>query len=88
VASAWERFSAADTLIYVDLPLLTHYRWVTFIKGLFASPKGWPENSPLWSSTLSTGVLDWPPLDHLWIGRNRGRNRALQRCRSMANIGA
>jgi adenylate kinase family enzyme len=55
-ASAWERFSAADTLIYVDLPLLTHYRWVTkrFIKGLFASPKGWPENSPLWSSTLSS----------------------------------
>jgi adenylate kinase family enzyme len=54
-ASAWERFSAADTLIYFDLPLLTHYRWVTkrFIKGLFASPKGWPENSPLWSSTLS-----------------------------------
>jgi len=56
VASAWERFSAADTLIYVDLPLLIHYRWVTkrFIKGLFASPKGWPENSPLWSSTLSS----------------------------------
>jgi adenylate kinase family enzyme len=56
VASAWERFSVADTLIYVDLPLLTHYRWVTkrFIKGLFASPKGWPENSPLWSSTLSS----------------------------------
>jgi len=56
VASACERFSAADTLIYVDLPLFTHYRWVTkrFIKGLFASPKGWPENSPLWSSTLSS----------------------------------
>jgi hypothetical protein len=50
------RFSAADTLIYVDLPLSIHYRWVTkrFIKGLFASPKGWPENSPLWSSTLSS----------------------------------
>jgi adenylate kinase family enzyme len=56
VASAWERFAAADTLIYVDLPLSIHYRWVTkrFIKGLFASPKGWPENSPLWSSTLSS----------------------------------
>jgi len=56
VATAWERFAAADTLIYVDLPLLTHYRWVTkrFIKGLFATPKGWPENSPLWSSTLSS----------------------------------
>ncbi|HKY86382.1 MAG TPA: hypothetical protein VJL90_06455 [Pseudorhodoplanes sp.] len=56
VATAWERFSAADTLIYVDLPLLTHYGLVTkrLIKGLFANPKGWPENSPLWSSTLSS----------------------------------
>jgi adenylate kinase family enzyme len=54
-AIAWERFAAADTLVYVDLPILTHYGWVTkrFIKGLFANPKGWPDNSPLWSSTLS-----------------------------------
>jgi adenylate kinase family enzyme len=56
VALAWERFTAADTLVYVDLPVLTHYRWVTkrFIKGLFRNPKGWPENSPLWSSTLDS----------------------------------
>lgn len=55
VASAWERFAAADTLVYVDLPLLTHYRWVTrrFVKGLVANPEGWPERSPLWASTLS-----------------------------------
>src|SRR6266853_783184 len=48
VASAWERFSAADTLIYVDLPLLTHYRWVTkrLFKGLFMDPAGWPEIVP------------------------------------------
>jgi adenylate kinase family enzyme len=54
VASAWERFAAADTLIHIDLPLATHYRWVTkrFIKGLFANPEGWPDNSPLWSSTV------------------------------------
>ena len=54
--AAWERFAAADTLIYVDLPLWIHYSWVTkrLIKGLFVSPKGWPENSPLWSSTLSS----------------------------------
>ena len=23
-AAAWERFAAADTLVYIDLPLLTH----------------------------------------------------------------
>jgi hypothetical protein len=56
VSSAWQRFSAADTLIYVDLPLLTHYRWVTkrFIKGLFVNPAGWPDHSPMWSSTISS----------------------------------
>ena len=56
VPTAWERFAAADTLVYVDLPLLTHYRWVTkrLVKGLFANPEGWPANSPMWSSALSS----------------------------------
>ena len=37
VTSAWEQFSAADTLVYIDPPLLTHFRWVTkrLVKGLF-----------------------------------------------------
>jgi adenylate kinase family enzyme len=54
VASACERFDAADTLVYIDLPLLTHYWWITkrLLKGLFRNPEGWPENSPVWSSTL------------------------------------
>jgi adenylate kinase family enzyme len=56
LALARERFAAADTLIYVDLPLRIHYSWVTkrLVKGFFAKPKGWPTNSPLWSSTLSS----------------------------------
>lgn len=55
VESAWQRFARADTLVHVDLPLATHYWWVTkrFIKGLWKAPEGWPENSPLWSSTLA-----------------------------------
>jgi adenylate kinase family enzyme len=55
-ATVWERCSVADTLIYVDLPLTIHYWWVTkrLIKGLFASPEGWPKDSPLWSSTISS----------------------------------
>jgi adenylate kinase family enzyme len=54
--SAWERFAAADTLIYLDQPMFTQWRWVTkrFLKGLFVNPEGWPENSPLWSSTLNS----------------------------------
>jgi adenylate kinase family enzyme len=54
VPSAWERFAAADTLVYVDLPLFTHYRWVTkrLVKGMFVNPEGWPEGSPMWSSSM------------------------------------
>jgi adenylate kinase family enzyme len=56
VASTWARFAAADTLIYLDLPLSTHYWWVTkrLVKGVFVAPEGWPENSPMWSSTLDS----------------------------------
>lgn len=61
LASAWERFAAADTLVYIDLPLLTHYRWVTkrLIKGLFVAPEGWPERSPLWRSTMNGYKVAW-----------------------------
>ena len=60
-ASAWERFAQADTLVYVDLPLATHHWWVTkrLLKGLFVNPEGWPENSPMWSSTLSAYKVIW-----------------------------
>jgi adenylate kinase family enzyme len=56
LATAWERFSVADTLIYVDLPLLTHYTWVTkrLVKGLVVTPEGWPADSPIWRGTLNS----------------------------------
>jgi hypothetical protein len=61
VASVWERFAAADTLVYIDLPLLTHYRWVAsrFAKGLFQNPRGWPQNSPVWASTWDSCRVVW-----------------------------
>ncbi len=56
VATAWARFAAADTLVYIDLRLSRHYWWVTkrLIQGLFATPEGWPKGSPLWASSLSS----------------------------------
>jgi len=55
LATAWERFAVADTLVFVDLPLATHYWWVTkrLIKGPFVAPEGWPDQSPIWRSTLN-----------------------------------
>jgi adenylate kinase family enzyme len=60
-ASAWERFTVADTLVYIDLPLRTHYWWVTkrLIEGLFVNPEGWPERSPIWSSTINCYKVVW-----------------------------
>jgi adenylate kinase family enzyme len=59
--SAWERFAAADTLVYVDLPLFRHFFWVTkrFLRGLFVNPEGWPERSPMISSTISSYRVLW-----------------------------
>jgi hypothetical protein len=51
--TVWERLGAADTLVYIDLPLAMHYWGVTrrFVTGLFREPKGWPKHSPMWEST-------------------------------------
>src|SRR5262245_47153837 len=59
--SSWARFAHADTLVYVDLPLFTHFRWVTkrFVKGLFATPEGWPEGSPMIASTVDSYQVIW-----------------------------
>lgn len=67
VASAWERFAQADTLVYIDLPLVTHYWWVTkrLLKGLIVAPEGWPENSPLWRSTIDSYKVVWRC--HRWL---------------------
>jgi adenylate kinase family enzyme len=61
LASAWERFARADTLVYVDLPLVTHHWWVAkrLAKGLFVNPEGWPPNSPIWSSTIDSYKVLW-----------------------------
>src|SRR4051794_32920055 len=61
IETLWERLDAADTLVYIDLPLMTHYRFVTkrLVKGLFRNPPGWPDNSPVWSSSMDSYRVVW-----------------------------
>ncbi len=62
IKSVWERLDAADTLIHVDLSLATHFLWVTkrLVKGLFVTPEGWPERSPIISSSIQSYRVLWP----------------------------
>ncbi|MCR0984998.1 hypothetical protein [Roseomonas populi] len=40
----------------MDLPLVLHHWWVPkrIIEGFWVSPEGWPEDTPLWASTMSS----------------------------------
>ncbi len=57
----WPRLNAADSLIFVDLPLHVHFWWVTkrLITGQFNPPEGWPENSPILKSSLNSYHTLW-----------------------------
>lgn len=95
VETAWERFAEADTLVHVDLPLATHYWWVTkrLIKGVFVPPEGWPENSPLWSSSMNSYRVIWlchrklTPRYRKLVADLAGSKR-VHRLRSAGEIGA
>ena len=54
--SFWDRVSAADTLIYVDLPYWLHYWLVTkrFLVSPIVKPEGWPEGSSILKGTLAS----------------------------------
>jgi adenylate kinase family enzyme len=59
--TVWQRLEVADTLVYVDMPVLQHYWWVTkrCLKGFFVPPESWPENSPLLKGTLNSYSTVW-----------------------------
>ncbi|WP_107667388.1 adenylate kinase [Cyanothece sp. BG0011] len=64
--TVWLRLEKADTLVYVDLPLTVHFWWITkrLLTGFFVPPKGWPENSPLWKSSMNS-------YNNLWLCHQR-----------------
>jgi adenylate kinase family enzyme len=88
VTLAWERFEAADTLIHVDLPLALHAFWVTkrLVKGVFVNPAGWPEASPIISSSIQSYRVLWPchtrltPKYRTYVSEVAQRKRGYQLC--------
>jgi adenylate kinase family enzyme len=93
--SAWERFACADTLIHVDLPLLTHVRWVTkrLLESIFHAPEGWPVGSPIIRSTLDSYRVAWlchrrlTPQYRALVAEAR-ENKRVHHLRSPADIAA
>ncbi|KOP22886.1 adenylate kinase [Hapalosiphon sp. MRB220] len=61
IETLWLRLNEADTLVFIDLPLYVHFWWVTkrFITGRFQPPEGWPENSPILKSSLTSYRVLW-----------------------------
>jgi adenylate kinase family enzyme len=57
----WPRLDAADSLVFVDLPLYVHFWWVTkrFMTGYTKPPEGWPERSPIFKSSLTSYQALW-----------------------------
>jgi len=53
MASFYKRLDVADTLIYIDLPYVSSYWFVTkrLLKGLVVKPEGWPEGSSVFKGT-------------------------------------
>lgn len=51
-----QRLESADTLIYIDLPYVTSYWFVTkrLLKALFVKPEGWPTGSSVFKGTLQS----------------------------------
>jgi len=51
-----KRLDVADTLIYIELPYVVSYWFVTkrFLKGLIVKPEGWPDGSSVLKGTLES----------------------------------
>lgn len=56
IESFKERLDVADTLIYIDLPYVVSYWFVTkrLLKGLMVKPEGWPDGSSVLKGTLES----------------------------------
>ncbi len=56
IESLYKRLDVADTLIYIELPYVISYWFVTkrLLKGLVIKPEGWPDGSSILKGTLES----------------------------------
>ena len=61
IDTVWHRLNTADTLVYLDMPVLRHYWWVTkrLLTSVWTPPAGWPEDSPIIKGTLNSYRTVW-----------------------------
>ncbi len=61
IDTLWVRLNTADTLVFIDLPLYLHFWWVTkrFLISGIKPPEGYPENSPMFRSTMTSYRVLW-----------------------------
>ena len=67
IETLWPRLNAADCLVYIDLPLPVHFWWVTkrLFQSFFKTPAGWPDQSPIWRSSITSYKTLWLCHKHL-----------------------
>lgn len=65
--TTWAGLEAADTLIYIDLPLYRHAAWVVkrLLSAPWSRPTGWPEGASLLKGSLNSFRVLW--LCHLHL---------------------
>lgn len=89
----WLQLDAADSLIFLDLPLYIHFGWVTkrLLTGYFQPPEGWPLNSPIWQSSMQSYRVLWlchqrlTPKYREYVDRVK-REKSVYHIRSIAQI--
>jgi adenylate kinase family enzyme len=81
--------AAADILVYVERPAITHYWWVTkrFLMSPFSKPLGWPDGSPLVKSTIDSYKF-LRLSDRFWTPAFRERLVALRPAKRVYLIGS
>ena len=67
IETLWPRLNAADCLVYIDFPLPVHFWWVTkrLFQSFFKTPAGWPDQSPIWRSSITSYKTLWLCHKHL-----------------------